>query len=109
MFYVLEWIHIQALIQIWCVAKSSSKNCFKDQTKVQHPVAKRDEQRKKTIDLIDEEVVGGDIRHSLMIERISSSLADNQISPLYDDDRDEESCVTCVFQCFTLIERLKIE
>ncbi len=50
-----------------------------------------------------------DLRHSLAEDRKSSCFADNQISPLYDNDGDKESSVAGQFKFFTLLVRLKIK
>jgi hypothetical protein len=55
---------------------------------------------------IDENRVVEDLRHALLQQRITAGLADNQVSPLHNDDRDEEGCVACVFKNFALLVSL---
>ena len=43
-----------------------------------------------------------DSLHALLEERQSSCLTDDQISPLHNHNRDEESCVAGVLQLLTL-------
>ena len=42
------------------------------------------------------------LRHALVDDGIPSGLTDHQISPLHDNNGDEESCVACVLQNLTL-------
>ena len=42
------------------------------------------------------------LRHSLVDNGITTSFANDQVSPLYNDDRDEESSVAGVFQLLTV-------
>lgn len=44
---------------------------------------------------------------SLSKKTVSSSLTDDQISPLYYYNADEESCMACVLQNFTLLIGLR--
>ena len=48
-----------------------------------------------------------DLLHALVNDRVASSLADDKISPLNDDDRHEERRVTRVLQSLALSVRLQ--
>ena len=99
--YLLKRVHIQAFIEIRRVAKSGSQDRFEDQAEVQHVVAR---DKRRVCQRVNDEPV--DLRHALLKEGISTCLTDDQISPLNDDNGDEESRVTRVFECFTLLVRL---
>lgn len=47
------------------------------------------------------------LHHALVDDGVLSCLTDDQISPLYDYDRYEESGVTSVLQSLSLVEGLK--
>lgn len=49
------------------------------------------------------------VRYSLVEDWILSCLADQQVSPLYNNDADKEGSVACVLQLFPSIVGLKIE
>lgn len=73
--YLLEWEHAQALVHSGGVREESGESGFEDETEVEGPVS-----------------------HSLVDDGITTGLANDQIGPLYDDDRDEESGVAGVLQ-----------
>merc|ERR1719394_326842 len=68
-----ERVHTKTLVHTWSVAKDNSQESLKAETKVHEPIL-----------------------HSLLEYRVHSCLTNDEISPLYDDDGDEESRVTCV-------------
>ncbi|KAF1751148.1 hypothetical protein GCK72_017702 [Caenorhabditis remanei] len=66
------WVHMQ---ESWAIAHEPGKSSFEDETEVQGPVG-----------------------HSLLDERVTSGLGDDQIGPLDNDDRDEIGGLAGVFK-----------
>lgn len=65
--YSLEWVHAQTLVHAGAVGEECSQRRLEDEAKVQRPVA-----------------------HSLVHDRVTSGLADDQIGPLHHHNRHEE-------------------
>lgn len=65
--YLLQWVHAQTLVHARRVGQDGSQYRFEHETKVEGPVS-----------------------HALVENRVTASLTDDQIGPLYDDDRHEE-------------------
>lgn len=65
--YLLQWVHAQTLVHARRVGQDGSQYRFEHETEVEGPVS-----------------------HALVENRVTASLTDDQIGPLYDDDRHEE-------------------
>ena len=102
--HLLQRVHVQTLVEIRSVAENGCKDRFEDQTEVQHVVARN---KRHVCQRVNEEPAD-DLRHALLEQGISTCFADNQISPLDDDNGDEESRVARVFECFALLVRLEM-
>jgi len=76
----LEWVHAQALVHARSVGEEGGQSRFEEDAKVEDVVA-----------------------HSLVNERVAARLANDQIGPLDDDDRDEEGRVASVLELFASI------
>ena len=63
----LQRVHLQTLVHAWSVGEESSKAGLENETEVEDPVG-----------------------HSLSEDRILSGLADDQVSPLHNNNRDKE-------------------
>ena len=83
--HILEWEHSKAFVHAWCVRKEGSESSLKYEAEVQGPVP-----------------------HSLVEEGVSSSLANDQISPLDNDDGYKESGVAGEFQGLAIAVCLQI-
>ena len=101
--HLLQRVHVQTLVEVRCVAESGCEHRFEDQAEVQHVVAR---DKRRVCQQVNEQPA--DLRHALLEEGISTCLADDQISPLDNDNGDEESRVTRVFECFALLVRLEM-
>jgi len=75
-----EWVHAETLVHAGCVREESSQGRFEEDAKVEDVVA-----------------------HSLVDDRVTARLANDQVGPLDDDDRHEESRVAGVLQLLTSI------
>lgn len=73
--YLLEWEHSKTFVHSRSVGQERSQSGFEYQPEVECPIS-----------------------HSLMDDGVSTSFANDQIGPLYDDNRDEESGMASVFQ-----------
>lgn len=85
-YHLLEWSESQCSLYTWSVGKECSKTSLKEQAKIQHPIC-----------------------HSLVEDRQSSCLADDQISPLYDDNCDKKCSVAGQLKLFALVVGLERE
>lgn len=65
--YSLEWEHAQALVHAGRIREDRSQYRLEHETEVERPVS-----------------------HALVENRVTTGLANDQIGPLDDDDRDEE-------------------
>jgi hypothetical protein len=81
---VLEWVHAESLVHAGCVREESSQGRFEEDAEVKDVVA-----------------------HSLVDDRVTARLANDQVGPLDDDDRHEESRVAGVLQLLTGIVGLR--
>lgn len=84
--YLLEREHAQTLVHAGRVGQNGSQDRLKDQSKVQCPVS-----------------------HSLMENGVATSLANDQIGPLNDHNRDEERSVAGVLELLAVEIGLKGE
>ena len=72
-------VHFQALVHSRCVGEESCQDSFKENSKVHHI-----------------------IHHALLEDRVLSGLTNDEISPLYNYNGDEESCMACVLQYLSI-------
>lgn len=72
--------HAECDIQAWAVAEEAGEDSFEQEAEIQRLV-----------------------RHSLLENRILTRLGNDQIGPLYNDNRDEIRCVAIVFERLSLI------
>jgi hypothetical protein len=83
-FFLPESIRLQGNIHTRAVAEEGGKQRFKEQSKVQNRIG-----------------------YSLLDDRVSASLGDDQIRPLYNDNCHKISGLACVFQDFSIGESLQ--
>jgi hypothetical protein len=82
--FLPESIRLQGNIHTRAVAEEGGKQRFKEQSKVQNRIG-----------------------YSLLDDRVSASLGDDQIRPLYNDNCHKISGLACVFQDFSIGESLQ--
>lgn len=71
----LQRIHSQSFVHAWSITQEGSQRCFKEDSEVQHFIT-----------------------HALLEQGVLSCLANDQVSPLYNNNGGKECCVTCKFQ-----------
>lgn len=75
----IHWSQTKTVVETRCVLEEGGKGCLKEQTEVEEPVG-----------------------HSLLEDRQLSGLGNDDISPLDDNDGDEEGCVAGQLKIFAL-------
>lgn len=81
--YSLQGVHAETLVHAGAVGEECSQRGLEDQTKVERPIA-----------------------HSLVHDRVTAGLADDQVSPLHHHDRHEEGGVARELETLAVPVRL---
>lgn len=77
--YSLEWVHPETLVHARSVGQEGGQCGLEDDSEVERPVA-----------------------HALVHDGVTTGLADDQVGPLHDHDRHEESGVAGELQGFAV-------
>ncbi len=109
---LLQGVHSEGNIHAWAVGQESCKSSFFKQSKYENLIpVKNSKHIRLHIPVLGylalDDLLAVYLLHSLLEDRVSSGLADDQIGPLYNHNTGEEGRVTCELYNLPLLIRLR--